>query len=150
MITFLRTDSRHPEFIKLVQKLDNELAIRDGEDHDFYHQFNNIDTLKHALVAYFNDVPIGCGAIKSFNDTSVEVKRMYVLPQHRKKGVAKSLITELETWAKELGYMRCVLETGKKQTEAMHLYHKQGYTILPNYGPYQGVENSVCFEKIIT
>ncbi len=53
-------------------------------------------------------------------------------------------------WASELGYTSCVLETGKRQPEAIALYTKNGYKIIPNYEQYEGVENSVCFRKIIS
>jgi putative acetyltransferase len=147
-IKILRTDSSHPDFVALVRQLDADLAIRDGEDHAFYAQFNKIDLIKHALVAYNEDqLPVACGAIKAFAEDAMEVKRMWVEPAFRGKGIASQILNELETWAIELGYKRCVLETGKKQVEAMQLYPKNGYQLIPNYGQYIGIENSVCFEK---
>lgn len=150
MITIRRTDSENPDFIALVKLLDADLAIRDGADHSFYSQFNKIDKIKHAIVAYVNNEPHGCGAIKEYSITAMEVKRMYTSPNSRGKGIATTILKELETWANELGYKTCVLETGKKQPEAIALYKKNGYNIIPNYGQYAGVENSVCFEKEIT
>jgi len=147
MIRLVRTDSTHSDFIVLVQLLDADLAQRDGEDHAYYHQFNTIDKLKQVVIAYENNVAIGSGAIKPFGADAMEVKRMYVPPTHRGKGIAAAILTELETWATELGFTRCVLETGKKQPEAMALYQKCGYKVIPNYGQYAGIENSVCFEK---
>jgi GNAT superfamily N-acetyltransferase len=147
-ISLLRTDSSHPDFIALVRQLDADLAIRDGDDHAFYAQFNKIDMIKHALVAYHeNKEPAGCGAIKPFADDTMEVKRMWVEPAFRGKGIASQILKELEDWTRELGYKRCVLETGKKQLEAMQLYPKNGYRVIPNYGQYIGIDNSVCFEK---
>lgn len=149
MIRLVRTDSNHSGFIALVQLLDADLAQRDGEDHAYYHQFNTIDKLKQVVVAYENNTAVGCGAIKPFGVDAMEVKRMYVSPAHRGKGIAAAILTELEAWAAELGFTRCVLETGKKQPEAMTLYQKSGYQVIPNYGKYVGVENSVCFEKVV-
>jgi putative acetyltransferase len=147
-IKILRTDSSHPDFIALVRQLDADLAIRDGDEHAFYAQFNKIDMIKHALVVYNeNNEPAGCGAIKAFSADTMEVKRMWVEPAFRGKGIASDILKELEDWARELGYKRCVLETGKKQVEAMQLYPKNGYQLIPNYGQYIGIENSVCFEK---
>jgi GNAT superfamily N-acetyltransferase len=80
----------------------------------------------------------------------MEVKRMFTLPEYRKKGVATAILTELEKWSKELGYEKCILETGKRQPEAIDLYMSQGYRSTPNYGQYVGVENSVCFEKLLS
>ncbi len=147
MITILRTDSNHKDFINLVEKLDAYLKVTDGEEHDFYNQFNNIDILKHTVIAYQNDQPLGCGAFKEFNKSSVEIKRMFTLSESRSQGVATLILKELEDWAKELNYSSCILETGIRQTEAVQFYKKNNYKIIPNYGQYQGVENSLCFKK---
>ena len=74
---------------------------------------------------------------------------MYTPPESRGKGVASKVLTELETWAAEMSYEKCILETGKKQPEAIGLYKKNGYMLIPNYGQYAEVENSVCFEKLL-
>ena len=143
----IRTDSNHPDFINLVRSLDAYLARIDGEEHDYYHQFNKIDLLKNVVVIYDQDLAVGCGAIKAVDDDSMEVKRMFTLPESRGKGIASTVLSELEEWAKELGYKYCVLETGKRMPDAIGLYQKAGYRITENYGQYIGVENSVCFEK---
>lgn len=144
-----RTTSTHPDFISLVQQLDKELAQRDGDEHAFYHQFNSIDALTHCIVTHIHSDAVGCGAIKTYDSTTVEVKRMYVLTSQRGKGIASQLLQALETWAKELGNTRCVLETGIRLPEAIALYEKNGYRRIPNYGQYKGIENSVCFEKLL-
>jgi putative acetyltransferase len=150
MITTLRTDSTHPDFVALVKLLDVDLAIRDGVDHTFYAQFNKIDKIKYAIVAFDDGHAVACGAIKEFDPSTAEVKRMYTLPLMRGQGVAALVLSALEGWAKELGYSRCILETGYKQPEALALYKKSGYSVTPNYGQYVGVANSVCFAKSLT
>ncbi|RDC65488.1 GNAT family N-acetyltransferase [Adhaeribacter pallidiroseus] len=145
--TFIRTDSSNPDFQKLVALLDQDLAIRDGAEHAFYAQYNKINLIKHAVVAYQQEVPVGCGAIKAYDDQTTEVKRMYVLPEYRGQGIAAIILAALEKWAHELGYASCILETGKKQPEAIRLYQKSGYNQIPNYGQYAGVENSICLIK---
>ena len=147
MLSLKKTNSENQDFIGLVALLDADLKIRDGEDHDFYNQFNKIDSIKHVLVAYFNEVPVGCGAIKEYDAHITEVKRMYVLPKFRGQGIASKILIELEQWASDLSYKKCILETGIMQPEAIALYNRCGYTIIPNYGQYSGVENSYCFEK---
>ncbi len=147
MVKIIRSDSAHPDFIELVKYLDADLAERDGTEHSFYDQFNKIATIKNVVVVYENNQPIACGAIKEYNSHSMEIKRMYTSPVGRGKGVATKVLTELEQWAAELGYEKCVLETGKRQPEAIALYLKNGYQIIPNYGQYANMENSVCFEK---
>lgn len=149
MINLLRTTSENPDFQELVRHLDAELHIRDGEEAAFYLQFNKIDTIKHALVAYDGDEPVGCGALRAYEANTVEVKRMFVPLDKRGQGIASQILTGLETWAAELGFRKCILETGHKQPEALALYTKGGYSVIPNYGQYQSVENSICFEKVI-
>jgi len=147
MTTLIRTDSDHEDFRYLITFLDRELSERDGDEHSFYAQFNTVDAIKHVVVAYIKNEPVGCGSIKAFDDESVEIKRMYVSNLQRRKGVAQEILAELEQWAAELGFERCVLETGTKQPEAIALYQKLGYSIIPNYGQYAGIENSVCMQK---
>ena len=147
ILSIKRTDSDDDDFRELVKALDKDLSIRDGEDHTFYAQFNKIDKIKHAVVAYNGDEPVGCGAVKEYSTDTMEVKRMYVPPQKRGQGIASIILNELEKWSKELNYKNCILETGKKQPEAIELYKKNRYTIIPNYGQYENVENSVCFKK---
>lgn len=149
MISFIRTNSENHDFIKLVKLLDAELAVVDGEDHAFYSQFNKIDNIKHTIVLYEDDIPVGCGAIKMFGDDSMEIKRMYVSNEFRNRGLASRILAELEKWAGELNFKNCVLETGIRQPDAIALYTKNGYTLIPNYGQYEGIENSVCFTKKI-
>jgi GNAT superfamily N-acetyltransferase len=143
-----RTTSTDSNFISLVALLNVDLAERDGEDNSFYAQFNDIIHLKHCVVHYIDDLPVACGAFKPFDETSIEIKRMFVLPGHRGKSIASKVLNELEVWAKELNYSSSVLETGLRQPEAIALYKKNGYTIIPNYPPYEGIENSVCFNKL--
>jgi GNAT superfamily N-acetyltransferase len=147
MISLTRTTSDNPDFKSLVLLLDKELAIRDGDDHAFYSQYNKIVNIKNVVVAYDGGKPVGCGAFKPFEANSVEIKRMYVNEDSRGKKIAKQILSELELWAVEIGYDSFVLETGLKQPEAISLYKNMGYEIIPNYGQYQGVENSVCFQK---
>ncbi len=124
MIDLKRTDSSNTDFVNLVKKLDADLAERDGSEHAFYNQFNKIVAIKHVVVAYEHEQPVGCGAIKEFDGNSMEVKRMYTLPGSRGKGIASIVLAELERWATDLLYKNCVLETGKKQPEAIKLYYK--------------------------
>ena len=149
MISLLRTSSEHPDFIELVKLLDAYLAIIDGSEHSFYAQFNKIDMLKNVVVAFEDGKAVGCGAFKPFDTDKVEIKRMFVKEEVRGKKIASQLLDELEHWAEELGFKQCILETGARQAAAISLYQKSGYQIIPNYGQYEGIENSICFRKII-
>lgn len=149
MTTIIRTSSDNTHFKNLVALLDADLAERDGEDNAFYAQFNGIEQLNNCVVLYVDDNPVACGAFKQFNKEAVEIKRMYVLPEHRGKGLASRLLLALESWAKELNYSNTVLETGLRQPEAIALYKKNNYTIIENYPPYEHMVNSVCFRKVL-
>lgn len=149
MITLKRTNSDDKDFQELVRSLDIDLRIRDGEDHAFFAQFNKIDAIKHAVVAYHDKTPAGCGAIKAYDENTMEVKRMFVPLELRGQGIASQVLQELEKWCKELGFEKCILETGQKQPEAIRLYHKNNYRVIPNFGQYKEVASSVCFEKVL-
>ena len=149
MISLLRTSSENTDFQLLVKELDKELAIRDGDDHSFYAQFNKIVALKNVVVAYENNIAIGCGAIKPFDTGTMEIKRMYGPLNKRGQGIASLLLNALETWCLELNCKRCVLETGKNQPEAIRLYQKNHYQSIPNFGQYKHIANSICFEKLL-
>ena len=149
MEKLIRTDSGSKDFVSLVKLLDKELQIRDGDEHTFYAQYNKLDKIKYAVVAYKNNVPVGCGAIKEYDNSTMEVKRMFVKDEYRSKGIATKVLIELENWTKELGFSKCILETGLAQPEAIHLYKKNNYKVIPNYGQYVGVDNSVCMEKVL-
>lgn len=149
MLKILRTDSGDNDFLELVKELDKDLAERDGNERDFYNRFNKLDKIKNVIVVYVGDIPAGCGAVKKYSDDTMEVKRMFTLPQYRSRGIASLVLAELERWALELGYSKCILETGKRQPEAIALYKKSGYKIIPNYDQYINIANSVCFLKTI-
>jgi len=149
MNTIIRTTSEHPGFVALVRHLDAYLAKIDGDEHAFYAQYNKIAALQNVVVAIHDGAPVGCGAFKPFDENTVEIKRMYVLPEWQGKGVAGRVLADLEQWAAELGYGRCVLETGLRMPDAVAFYTKNGYGRMENFGQYVGMENSVCFEKKI-
>jgi putative acetyltransferase len=149
MLAIIRTDATNKDFATLIQFLDKELAVRDGDDHLFYAQYNKTAKLKYTVLAYDNNKPVASGALKEYDAETMEIKRMYCIEEGRGKGYATAVLNELENWAKELGYKRCILETGQKQPEAIALYKKCNYEIIPNYGQYADVYNSVCFQKIL-
>ena len=144
-----RTTSENPDFTNLVKLLDADLKIRDGEDHEFYAQINQTAILNNVLVYYQNDIALGCGAFREIDEKTVEIKRMFVNPNFRGKGIASKILNALEQWASELNYTQTILETGINQPEAIALYKKMGYAVIENYGQYIGVENSVCMKKFL-
>ncbi|MCM4152117.1 N-acetyltransferase [Arenibacter sp. N53] len=147
MVIIKRSNSKNLDFIALVKLLDSDLKQRDGDEHDFYAQFNGIVNLPFVVLAYRDNKPVGCGAIKEYNSTTMEIKRMFVATNERGKGIASMILKELEKWAAEKNCSSCILETGLRQPEAISLYKKNGYLPIPNYGQYKGMVNSVCFIK---
>ena len=146
-MTLLRTTSENGDFQQLVSLLDTFLAEVNGSDHGVYSQFNGIAVLRHVVVAYLDNVPVGCGAFKPFDGNSVEIKRMYIDPAQRGRGIGGGILAELEAWSHELGCQACVLETSVKLPAANRLYAKSGYEAIPNYGQYVDMPDSVCFRK---
>ena len=150
MISFLRTNSDNTHFRELVTLLDEDLHQRDGQEHAFYAQFNKIANIRHAIVCFNGQDAVGCGAFKAYDENTVEIKRMFVMPAYRGQGIGLQILKELEKWAAELHYAATVLETGKRQPEAIRLYQKAGYALIKNFGQYENVENSVCMRKPIS
>ncbi len=146
-LSFIRTNSKDYIFIDLVSKLDEDLAVRDGEVHSFYHQYNSIEGLDYVVIVLNEKEGIGCGVIKPYNIDSVEIKRMFVVDSYRGQRIATEILEKLEEWALELGYTRAILETGLSNPEAITLYKRCGYGIINNYDQYAGMENSICFAK---
>jgi len=149
MLQLIRSSSENADFRALVALLDQHLRVLDGDDHAFYAQFNKLDNIKHAVVAYADGQPVGCGTFKEYEPGTVEIKRMFVRPERRGQGIVQAVLRELEQWAQQVSYTTCVLETGKRQPEAIRLYEKSGYAHIPNFGQYADDDNSVCLQKNI-
>ena len=147
MLNLVRTNSENKDFQKLTGLFDEFLIDIDGDEKEFFAQFNQI-YIENVLICYENEVALGCGAFKKLDSQTAEIKRMFVLPEAREKKIASKILTELENWAKESGYDSCILETSQKLENAIALYRKQGYQDIPNYGQYIGVETSMCMKKI--
>lgn len=144
---FVRTTGDNADFRKMVRALDEDLVQRNGDTQKQYDQYNRIDSVRHAVVIYTEGKPVGCGCFKKFDDETVEMKRMFVLPEMRGKKLAAQMLQELETWAVEEGYRTAVLETGVRQVEAIRLYTVAGYHLIENYGQYNGMADSICYRK---
>lgn len=144
-----KLSNTHEDFCALTHALDAELSARYGKEQALYDQHNVIDPIETALVGYEDDLPVACGCFKKIDDTTVEIKRMFVSPKYRRRGFSSQILRALEAWAAELGFSEARLETGKGQPEAIALYAKMGYAVIPNYEPYVGMENSVCMSKTV-
>lgn len=142
----IRTNSQNPEFKKLVQLLNLDLADRDGKTHPLS-QFNDISNLNYVVLALNKNQAIGCGAISEYDFNAMEVKRMYVSPEARGQRVGEKILSELENWSRELGKSQCILFMGSKQPEASKLYQRNNYKIIEKYGKLQDIPDSICLAK---
>lgn len=99
-------------------------------------------------MAYDENLPVGCASYKPFDAHSAEIKRVFIRTEYRGQGISKRLMQLLEARAFKDGYDRLILETGKQLFEAMGLYRSSGFKVIPNYGKYINMIESICMEKI--
>ena len=150
MITLQRSNYLNLDFQKFCEELNKEFWIRYPDSQHHFEPHNQVDESARIIVAYDGDIAIACGCFRSAKELStIEIKRMYVIPNRRGAGIASRILLELETWAGEEGYIRSILETGIKQPEAIALYSRAGYRLIPNYPPYVGVTESICMQKTL-
>jgi putative acetyltransferase len=127
----------------LIAALDEHLAsLYPPEDN-----FTELPSADAFLIARDDDVPVGCGAVRFIDEVTAEIKRMYVAPTARGRGVGRQLVEGLEAFARSQGAERLVLETGPKQLEAIALYERFGFSVTPCWGQYVHGNNSICYEK---
>lgn len=148
-IIICKTTSENPDFINLISALDKSLWERYPELKTDYWGNNILELNPNVVIIYLDNKAVACGCFKKYNKNTIEIKRMFVSPEARGLGLAQNILRELELWAHDLGYLFSVLETLYKQKEAIALYQKTGYTIVDNYEPYVGLDNSICMEKQI-
>jgi|GEM_PF-178012 len=148
--TIKRTTSTDKDFQWLIQQLDKELWNELQEDQATYDQYNKVPDLNTVVVVYANDQPAASGCFKKYNADTVEVKRMFVVKEHRGKGLSKTILSELENWAIESGFKYALLETSIHFIPATTLYKTSGYKVIPNYDQYKDLEESICMKKDLT
>lgn len=150
-LKFKATDGEDPDFAMLCSRLDNALdEIVGGRfQRNQYEQYNKRDSIHDVILAYREGEPIACGAFKMYDEEHAELKRIYVEASQRKMGLGAELVRRLEAKAKIKGYRWCILETGKPLEAACYMYQKAGYKIIPNYGQYADMPDSICMERKI-
>jgi putative acetyltransferase len=149
MLRVVRNTRESAVLLELVRELDADLDGRYGELQMQYNPLNSLMNVEGAVIAYDGERAIGCGCFRRHDADTAEIKRMFVRPEHRGSGAARMVLDELETWAAEVECTRAILETGKKNVEALRFYPKCGYTPIDNFGPYVGSKNSVCMGKLL-
>nr|WP_320133843.1 GNAT family N-acetyltransferase [uncultured Holophaga sp.] len=150
MVELRRTTPDDPGFLTLIRRLDAELLARNGAEQAQLNPLNSLECIHHALVAEESGHPLGCGALKFHGSATAELKRMFVHPEARRRGIAAALVQALETWAREEGAREVILETGVRHAEALALYKALGFQRITNYGPYAGKSGSICLGKALS
>ena len=146
---FICTDGGNSDFIELCRSLDNFLneLVGGEENRAEYIPYNRLDDIRNVIIAYDGAIPVGCASFKKYDDECAEVKRVFVKQEYRGKGISSKLMELLENAAREQGYRYLVLESGEPLVAAMALYRKIGYKIIPNYGQYKDMPDSICMKK---
>lgn len=145
----LITNSQNADFINLIKLLDDDLKERYGELQKQYEKHNKVDYINDVVIIYKDQVPVACGACKKYDSNTIELKRIFVIEEHRRQGISKLIVNKLEELARNREYKYALLETGMKQHEAINLYKNNGYNVIQNYKPYIGNINSVCMKKTL-
>ena len=146
---FIYTNGENPDFIGLCHDLDdflNEL-VGGEKNRAEYIPYNKLDDIHDVIVAYDEDIPVGSAGFKKYDDECAEVKRVFIKREYRGKGSSKKLMELLEERARNKGYKYLILESGESLVAAMSLYRKIGYKVIPNYGQYKDMPDSVCMKK---
>jgi GNAT superfamily N-acetyltransferase len=141
-----------PTAVELMHALDAESQSRypfDLSRHFVVHPEEFDEGRGLFVMAYAGDEAVGCGAIRMLPGNDAEIKRMYVAPAGRRRGVARAVLAVLEAEARSLGAARMILETGNKQIEALALYRREGFDEIPRYEPYVDAQHSVCMAKTL-
>lgn len=148
---YVRTDGKNEDFIENCRLLDMDLDRRVGKQikREKYAKFNQLDEIREAIVVYDDGKPVGGGAIRRYDDETVELKRVFVHNEYQGQGIGSRLVSLLIEWAAQLGYRRMILETGELLAESCAVYRKLGFAVIPNYGPYADMPESLCMAKEI-
>ncbi len=140
-------DAGNKDYLMLAQKLDEYYFTLVGDVQLRYAEANRPENMACLIVAYDNEIPIGCGCWKRVNQTTAEVKRIFIMPEYRRQGVASAIIRKLEGSIAQAGYCHSILETARTTNDSKALYLSLGYQEIDYFGSPAGAENCLCFEK---
>ncbi len=135
----------HPDAVRLIEAMGHELDLRYGDGGLSPATASDFEHPGVLLVADLDGGPVGCGGVRPSGEDAGEVKRMYVDPTVRGKGVARTLLAALVAHAREVGIRRLMLETGTEQPEAVGLYESEGWTRIPAFGHYAHDPRTRCY-----
>lgn len=148
---FIKTNGENIDFVCMCVKLDEYLdgIVGEKKQRAQYTQYNTLDSIHDVILIYDNDIVVGSGAYKIYDKETVEMKRIYIDEPYRGLGLGDKLMLYLEADAREKEYQYAILETGAPLVAATCLYKKRGYTVIPNYGQYKDMPESVCMKKTL-
>ena len=150
-ITYLWTDGNHPAFRHFYAVTEGYYSriVGGKENRAGFVPFNASAEIPFVLLAYRNGQAAGCAGLKPYSGTDAEVKRLWVEPACRKQGIASALMDQIENAARERGFHRVILQTRPIMPDAVALYTKRGYELIPNYPPYDHLEGAVCYANTL-
>lgn len=148
-IEYIWTNGENKDFKKFYRITEEYYSKLVGgiQNRSAFLPYNMSECVTDVVVAYYNDIAIGCAGLKKYSDTDVEIKRVWVEPDYRGNHIATCLMEILENHAKKQGYQRIILQTRKIMTDALRLYSKCGYCQTDNYPPYDKLEGAICLAK---
>lgn len=142
-------EPQSPDYAMLAKKLDEYYYTLVGDVHLRYAEANRPENMACRIVVFDDEKPVACGCWKRIDDQAAEVKRIYVLPEYRRKGLASRIIRKLEEEIAAAGYTTAILETARTTGDSRSLYLSLGYEIIDYYGSPAGAENCLCFRKYL-
>ena len=148
-IRYIRTDGTNKdfaEFYRLTEEFYSSLVGGEKNRKGFV-PFNASAMIPDVIIAYDGEKAVACAGLKKYDETSTEIKRVWVQPEYRGRHIASELMSMVEHIAREQGFERLILQTRPQMTEAVKMYEKRGYILIPNYPPYDSLKGAVCYAK---
>lgn len=145
-LEFIWTDGNNEEFYQFYLETEDYYSSIVGgkKNREGFIPYNLSESISDVLLAYMDGVAVGCAGLKKYNDSDVEIKRVWVEPNYRGRHIATELMDRIEDKAREMGFKRAVLQTRPIMEDAVGLYEKRGYELIGNYPPYDKLEGAIC------
>ena len=148
-IRYKWTDGNNKDFQRFYRSTEEYYSRLVGgvQNRQGFIPYNISESIGTVLIAYVDDIAVGCAGLKKNSESDAEIKRVWVEPQYRRHHIASDMMKMIEEMAKKMQFIRTVLQTRKSMSEAISLYEKLGYYRIRNYPPYDKLEGAVCYAK---
>ena len=145
-LEFIWTDGNNEVFHKFYLETEDYYSSIVGgkKNREGFIPYNLSESISDVLLAYMDGIAVGCAGLKKYNDSDVEIKRVWVEPDYRGRHIATELMDRIEDKAREMKFKRAILQTRPIMKDAVGLYEKRGYMMIENYPPYDKLEGAVC------